>query len=80
MDSIFTYVFTVTVLYAILSVVRNRLSPNDPKTPKEIMKESLLAGSATLTSYYLLNSLGFATISQVQKGGSTPAFTSRPEF
>ena len=80
MDSIFTYVFTVTVLYAILSVVRNRLSPNEPKTPKEIMTESLLAGSATLTSYYLLSSLGFATIAQVQKGGSTPAFTSRPEF
>ena len=47
MDSIFTYVFTVTVLYAILSVVRNRLSPNEPKTPKEKIKESLLAGSAT---------------------------------
>jgi hypothetical protein len=80
MDSVFVYTISVAVLYAILSVIRNRFNKSDPKSSRDIAVESMVAGLATFSSYYLLNSLGYATISSVQKGGSTAAFVSKPEF
>ena len=80
MDSVFLYTIAVTVIYAIFSVVRNRFNRENPKLPKEIVVESSIAGLATFASYYLLSSLGYATISNIQKGKNTAAFTSKPEF
>lgn len=80
MDSVLIYTLVVTVLYAILCILRNKMNPENAKSPKDILIDSLLAGSAVFSSYYLLSSLGYATISPIQKGGSTAAFTTKPEF
>jgi hypothetical protein len=80
MDTVLIYTLVVTVLYAILCIFRNKVNPENAKSPKDIAIDSLLAGSATFSSYYLLSSLGYATITPIQKGGSTVAFTSKPEF
>lgn len=80
MDSVFIYTIAVVVIYAIFSVIRNRFNRENPKLSKEIMVESCIAGLATFASYYLLSSLGYATITTIHKGKSTAAFTSKPEF
>ena len=69
----------VSIIYFIATLTLNRFI-EDKKTLKVIAQESCLVFLSVLVGSYSVDFLGLATIAVKQKGGSTAAFITKPEF
>jgi Kef-type K+ transport system membrane component KefB len=79
MDTAFIFAAFVGTLYAILAFARNHLTESK-KAPKDLFMDTLSVFGLVIVSHYLLDSFGYASICALQKGDSTKAFTSNPDF
>ena len=79
MDTVFIFAAFIGILYAILAFARNHLTDSS-KTPKDLFIDILSVFGVVVVSHYVLDSFGYASICSLQKGDSTKAFTSNPDF
>ena len=76
-----TIIFSIIIgiIYFIASLTLNRFI-EEKKTLKVILRDSCLVFLSVLVGSYSVDFVGLATLSVKQKGGSTAAFITKPDF
>ena len=76
-----TIIFSIIIgiIYFIASLTLNRFI-EEKKTLKVILRDSCLVFLSVLVGSFSVDFLGLATFSVKQKGGSTAAFITKPDF
>jgi hypothetical protein len=80
METVVLFSAICASLYICVSMIRNQFTKENRKNPADIGVEAFVIFSVVMGTNFLLNSFGYASIVNVQSGGSVKAFISKPDF